>query len=39
MKAMAVGVENFGVSDFDTVSTAVFDRSLYDQYMTENKIK
>jgi hypothetical protein len=38
MKAMAVGVEFFGVSNFDSVSAAVFDRSLYDQYITGEKV-
>jgi hypothetical protein len=33
MKAMAVGVDNFGVNNFDSVSDAAFDRSLFDQYM------
>jgi len=33
MKAMAVGVDNFGVNNFNSVSDAAFDRSLFDQYM------
>lgn len=33
MKAMAVGLDNFGVTNFDSVSDAAFDRSLFDQYM------
>ena len=39
MKGMAVGLDNFGLNNFDSISDKKFDRRLYDEYIQDVRHK